>query len=84
MYPDYAVVQVGIIVAGSVDRTFQFTYNRDVTVEGFEPPFGFYDQSHSIVVKATNLHPHADIKCKYTLGTAVVVDAHFLTNKTAS
>ncbi len=84
MYPDYAIVQLGIIVAGNVDRTFQFTYNRNVEVDGFEPPFGLYNQPYSIIVKGTNFHPHASIKCKYSFATTTVVDATYLTNKTVS
>ena len=45
MYPDYSIVQLEIIIiAGNVDKIFQFTYNRNVKIDEFELPFRFYNQ----------------------------------------
>ena len=73
MYPDYAIVQIGVIIVGNVDKTFQFTYNRNVEVDGFEPPFRFYNQSYSIVINGVNFHPHVNIMWKHSLDTVTTV-----------
>lgn len=50
------------MIADEIDRVLQFTYNRDVSITGFEPPYGLYDSAQTLIVKGNNFHPHLDIK----------------------
>jgi hypothetical protein len=84
VYPDYAVVKVEVLIADKTDKQFQFTYNRNVKITGFEPPFGLYTEARSLIVKGNHFHPHLDMLCKYTIGTEITIPATYLTNKTVS
>ena len=84
MYPDYAIVQIVVIIACNADRAFQLTYNRYVEVDGFKPPLGFYNKFYSITIKGVNFHPHVNIMWKYSLDTVTAINTNYLTNKTIS
>jgi hypothetical protein len=61
VYDDYAIVKVDVRIADATDREFYFTYNRNIQVHGFSPPYGYADVARTLVVKGEHFHPHLDI-----------------------
>ena len=61
VYSDYATVEVAVIIADETDQTFQYTYNRNMAINKYDPPYGFYDFARTLIVQGQNFLPHPEI-----------------------